>query len=258
MSSRGTDRAVEDQFTRVSGGAAENAQPPLQHGGATSVVPQASDEPRISLIGPRALLLDAPGDFDLEQQSRIWALADEVEHWPDVEEAIIGVTNLLLVFRAPPRDLERVKIDYAAAWRRAPRKGISGRVHEVPVIYGGALGEDLARVCAFSGLSAEEVIAIHSAGVYTVCAIGSSPGFGYLHGLDQRIFMPRKTVPSLHMLKGTVTIGGMQAGISVSTGPNGWNAIGWTGLEMFDLGRTPPCLFAPGDQIHFRVERIEP
>jgi KipI family sensor histidine kinase inhibitor len=216
------------------------------------------DEPRISLIGARALLLEAPGAFDLRQQSRIWALADEVAAWPGVEDAVLGVTNLLLVLERPPRDIEALEAAYAAAWRRAPEKSVSGRVHEVPVVYGGELGSDLGRVCAYSGLRAEEVIAIHCAGLYTVCAIGSSPGFGYLHGLDPRIFMPRKTVPSLRMLKGTVTIGGMQAGISVSTGPNGWNAIGWSGIEMFDLSRSPPCLFAPGDQVRFVVERIEP
>lgn len=216
-----------------------------------------SDEPKISSIGARALLLEAPGEFDLRQQRRIWALADEVEHWPDVEEAVLGVTNLLLVFTVPPRDLETTKAAYAAAWKRAPEKAVSGWVHEVPVIYGGELGSDLHRVCAYTGLPAEDIIAIHSGGLYTVCAIGSSPGFGYLHGLDPRIFMPRKTVPSLRMPKGTVTIGGMQAGISVTTGPNGWNAIGWSGLEMFDLSRPTPCLLAPGDQIRFVVERIE-
>ena len=214
--------------------------------------------PRISCIGTRALLLEAPGAFELGQQKRIWALADEVSSWPEVEEAVLGVTNLLLVLSRPPRDLDALKAAYAEAWMRAPEKSVSGRIHEVPVVYGGELGSDLARVCDYAKLPPDEVIAIHSTGLYTVCAIGSSPGFGYLHGLDQRIFMPRKTVPSLRMLKGTVTIGGMQAGISVATGPNGWNAIGWSGIEMFDLARTPPCLFAPGDQIRFVVERVEP
>lgn len=217
-----------------------------------------ADAPKVSFLGARALLLEAPGAFELAVQRRIWALADEVETWPGVEEAVLGVTNLLLVFRAPLRDPDRLAAEFAAAWRRAPEKALSGRVHDVPVIYGGELGEDLQRVCAYSGLPAQDVIAIHAAGVYTVCAIGSSPGFGYLHGLDTRIFMPRKTVPSLRMLKGTVTIGGMQAGVSVNTGPNGWNAIGWTSVEMFDAGASPPCLLSPGDQIRFRVERIDP
>lgn len=213
--------------------------------------------PKVSSIGTRALLLEAPGAFELGQQKRIWSVADEVGAWPEVEEAVLGVTNLLVVFRRPPRDLRATEAALLDAWQSLPEKAVSGRVIEVPVIYGGELGSDLPAVCAYSGLPPEEVIAIHSANEYTVCAIGSSPGFGYLHGLDPRIFMPRKTVPSLRMLKGTVTIGGMQAGISVSTGPNGWNAIGWAATPMFDLAKDPPCLLAPGDRIRFVAERID-
>lgn len=216
-----------------------------------------ADKPKVSRMGTRALLLDAPGEFDLKQQARIWSLADDVRLWPNVEEVIIGVTNLLVVFADPPTNPDHMMAEFASAWERAPEKAVSGKIHHIPVIYGGELGEDLERVSTYSGLSKEDVIAIHSAGLYTVCAIGSSPGFGYLHGLDQRIFMPRKTVPSMRMLKGTVTIGGMQAGVSVSTGPNGWNAIGWSGVEMFDLSKDNPCLFEPGDQIRFFPERIE-
>jgi len=217
----------------------------------------ALSEPKVSSIGTRALLLEAPGSFELSQQKRIWSVADEVATWSDVEEAVLGVTNLMVVFSNPPSDLEATSAALLDAWHRLPEKAVSGRIVDIPVIYGGELGSDLAAVSAYSGLPPEEVIAIHSAGEYTVCAIGSSPGFGYLHGLDQRIFMPRKTVPSLRMLKGTVTIGGMQAGISVSTGPNGWNAIGWAATPMFDLAKTPPTLLAPGDRIRFLVERIE-
>jgi len=217
----------------------------------------ALSAPKVSSIGTRALLLEAPGAFELGQQKRIWSVADEVASWADVEEAVLGVTNLLVVFTKPPRDLEATRAALMDAWHRLPEKAVSGRVIEIPVIYGGELGSDLPAVSAYSGLPPEEIIAIHSGGDYTVCAIGSSPGFGYLHGLDQRIFRPRKTVPSLRMLKGTVTIGGMQAGISVSTGPNGWNAIGWAATPMFDLAKTPPTLLAPGDQIRFLVERVE-
>ena len=217
----------------------------------------ALSEPKLSSIGTRALLLEAPGAFELRQQKRMWSVADEVVTWADVEEAVLGVTNLMVVFSKPPHDLEATKAALLDAWHRLPEKAVSGRVVEIPVIYGGELGSDLSAVSAYSGLPPEEIIRIHSAGEYTVCAIGSSPGFGYLHGLDPRIFMPRKTVPALRMLKGTVTIGGMQAGISVSTGPNGWNAIGWAATPMFDLAKTPPALLAPGDQIRFLVERIE-
>lgn len=211
------------------------------------------------MIGTKAMLFDAPGEFAMSQQRRIWSLADETAGWPEVEEAVPGVTNLMLVFRTPPRDLAATRAALIEAWTRLPEKAGSGRVIEIPVIYGGELGFDLPAVCAYSGLPPEEVVRIHSNGEYTVCAVGSAPGFGYLHGLDPRIFMPRKTVPSLNMPAGLVTIGGMQTGVAVATGPNGWNSIGATTAQvvMFDARRSPPALLAPGDTVRFRAERIE-
>ena len=69
--------------------------------------------------------------------------------------------------------------------------------------------------------------------------------------------MPRKKVPSLRMLKGMVTIGGMQSGISVLTGPNGWNSLGFTEITMFDATAEQPAVLAPGDRVRFLPERIE-
>lgn len=217
----------------------------------------AQEQPKISNIGTSAILFEAPGPFELAQQKRIWALADEVAAWPDVQEVVLGVTNLMLVFGAPPKDLETIYAALSDLWDTLPGKDVSGRVIEIPVVYGGELGFDLPAVAAYSKLDPEEVIRIHSEGDYTVCAVGSSPGFGYLLGLDPRIFMPRKQVPSLRMLKGSVTIAGLQTGVAVSTGPNGWNAIGSAEVTMFDPARDPPSLLAPGDRIKFHVERIE-
>jgi len=50
-----------------------------------------SDEPRISLLGTSALLFDAPGNTDLRTQQRIWAIAREAEHWPEIREAVPGM-----------------------------------------------------------------------------------------------------------------------------------------------------------------------
>lgn len=213
--------------------------------------------PRTSMIGTKAMIFEAPGDFEMPVQRRVWALADEVSGWSDVQEVVIGVTNLMAIFSAPPKNPAATGDVLVAAWERLPEKRIEGRLHVIPTAYGGALGEDLTATAAYSGLSPAEVISIHGEGEYTVCALGSSPGFGYLHGLDPRIFMPRKAVPSLRMLAGTVTIGGMQAGISVNTGPNGWNAIGFTDVPMFDPHRSPPALLAVGDRIRFVATSIE-
>ncbi|MCP3468774.1 5-oxoprolinase subunit PxpB [Bradyrhizobium sp. CCGUVB1N3] len=214
-------------------------------------------DPKISLIGTLAMLVEAPGEFDLVQQGRVWSLADVLSSWPNVEEAVVGVTNVMLTFVQPPDDIGALAVDIIELWHRLSPRSPNGKLIEIPVVYGGELGFDLPAVVARSGLSAREVIRIHSEGEYTVCAIASSPGFGYLHGLDPRIFMPRKSVPSLNMRAGSVTIGGMQTGVAVLTSPNGWNAIGRAEMTMFDPRKTQPSLMAPGDRVKFRIDRIE-
>ncbi|GAA07282.1 5-oxoprolinase subunit PxpB [Acetobacter tropicalis] len=213
--------------------------------------------PTISMIGTRAMLFEAPGEFTLGCQRRIWALMDACADRPDIAEVMPGVTNLMLIFSTPPENPDDMAAWLRKAWNTLPEKHIKGRLFEVGVRYGGELGSDLPRVAEHCSMSPHEVIALHQAPLYTVCALGSVPGFGYLHGLDPRLETPRKSVPSLKMLAGTVTIGGPQAGISALTGPNGWNSIGFTDLVMFDPERDPPALFGVGDQIRFYAESIE-
>jgi KipI family sensor histidine kinase inhibitor len=214
-------------------------------------------DPSISLIGTLAMLVEAPGDFDLVQQGRIWALADVLSSWPNVQEAVIGVTNLMLAFERPPEDIAALEASIIELWHRLPGRNADGKLIEIPVVYGGEHGFDLPAVAARAQLSEREVVRIHSEGEYTVCAVASSPGFGYLHGLDPRIFMPRKSVPSLNMIAGSVTIGGMQTGVAVLSSPNGWNAIGWASIPMFDPRSDQPSLMLPGDRVKFSIDRIE-
>ena len=55
-------------------------------------------EPRISLLGTTGLLFEAPGAFDLGNQQRIWGMADALANWPEVREAVPGMTNLTVLF----------------------------------------------------------------------------------------------------------------------------------------------------------------
>lgn len=211
----------------------------------------------LSTIGARAWLVEAPGGFDLSAQRRIWSLARLLQADEAVEALIPGVTNLLVLFRHIPEDEAAVRASLHAAWDQAQAISPQGKLIEIPVYYGGEHATDLDAVCRHTGFSAREVVRRHHQSEYTVFALGSAPGFGYLHGLDPQLATPRKKVPSLSMLKGTVTIGGAQAGVSALTGPNGWNAIGFADLEVFDPMAESPALMAPGDRIRFLAQRIE-
>ncbi|UDF32306.1 UNVERIFIED_ORG: 5-oxoprolinase subunit PxpB (plasmid) [Roseateles sp. XES5] len=229
----------------------------VQHAAPVSIGPDTDARARISFIGTRAFLIEAPGAFDLPNQRRIWALSHALETHPAVAEIVPGMTNLLVIFKETPDAPDAVVRDLQEEWRRARSVDLAGREIEIAVTYGGEHAGDLPALCDLSRLSDREVVRIHHEGTYRVFALGSAPGFGYLHGLDPRIHMPRKTVPSLHMARGCVTIGGMQTGVAVLTGPNGWNSIGFAELQMFDPLAASPAVMAPGDTVRFRPERIE-
>lgn len=212
--------------------------------------------PIVSLLGTTALLFDIPGVCRLAVQQRVWALGAEAETWPEIAEAVPGMNNLMLRFARPPRRLEALEARLLAAWEAAEPLHCEGRVIELPVIYGGEHGPHIADVLAHTGLDLETVVAIHTAPLYPVYALGSHPGYCYLGDMDERIAVPRRKVPELSIPGGAVSIGGTQTGVSASAGPSGWNTIGHTDFCFFDPARDPPALFHPGDAIRFRVERV--
>lgn len=212
---------------------------------------------RFSLIGCSALLLEAMDAVDTPLQQRILALSEIARHWPEVAEPVPGVGNLMLVFsNSRAVDPEALVERIASCWPRLKPLPLTGKVIDVPVVYGGDMATDLRDVCDHTGFGPEKLARLHSAPDYTVATVASAPGFGYLMGMDPRIAVPRKSVPSLDMPRGAVTIGGRQSGISVSRGPNGWNAIGHTDLVMFDTDASPPAMMRPGDVVRFSIQEI--
>lgn len=126
-----------------------------------------------------------------------------------------------------------------------------GSLVEIPVSYGGEAGPDLVEVATINGISIEEVIQIHSGVDYFVYALGFTPGFCYLGGMDPRIAAPRKDNPRVRVAAGSVGIAGQQTGIYPIESPGGWQIIGTTGLRLFDPEREPVFLISPGDRLRF-------
>lgn len=215
--------------------------------------------PRITLLGTTALLFEAPGPLALEPQQRLWALAQQLQALPAIREAVPGMNNLMLTFSRPPATLQALNAlqdQVLQVWASTQPQPRQGRIIELPVVYGGAGGPHLADVVAHTGLSIDEVVACHSAPLYPVYALGSHPGYCYLGGMDERIATPRRAVPIVNLPGGSVSIGGVQTGVSASAGPSGWNTIGATAMDFFDPRRNPPAVLAPGDSVRFRVEGI--
>lgn len=128
---------------------------------------------------------------------------------------------------------------------------LRARLVYVPVCYGGVLGPDLEYVAKYTGLSAAEVVGLHTANPYLVYMLGFTPGFPYLGGLAEPLMVPRQEKPRSKVPAGSVGIGGNQTGLYPVESPGEWWLIGRTPLKAFDVRQSNPFLAAAGDYIQF-------
>ncbi len=119
---------------------------------------------------------------------------------------------------------------------------------EIPVRYD---GPDLHEVARLTALSPEEVAARHLRGEYVVGFLGFAPGWAYLLGGDERLSVQRRAEPRERVPAGSVAIAGPYSGIYPRESPGGWQLIGRTDLEVFDVDRDPPALLTPGTTVRF-------
>lgn len=125
------------------------------------------------------------------------------------------------------------------------------RVVHIPVCYDKSFGPDLEELSRHSGLSIEEIIAVHSGRDYLIYMMGFLPGFAYLGGLDPSLHMPRLDTPRTSIEAGAVGIAGSQTGMYPMASPGGWRLIGSTPMKLFDPKRDTPFLYETGDYIRF-------
>jgi inhibitor of KinA len=126
-----------------------------------------------------------------------------------------------------------------------------GAVVEVPVLYGGEFGPDLARIAEMHGLTSQEVIDLHCGRDYLCYMIGFMPGFPYLGEVDERLRTPRLATPRTRVAAGSVAIAEAQTGIYPRETPGGWNIIGRTDVRLFDPLANPPSRIRPDDTVRF-------
>ncbi|MDF1695732.1 MAG: 5-oxoprolinase subunit PxpB [Saprospiraceae bacterium] len=120
----------------------------------------------------------------------------------------------------------------------------------IPVCYDEELGLDIS-LFKKNRLSSRDVIRLHTESPLRVYMIGFLPGFLYLGGLDEKLYMDRKATPRQQVPKGSVAIGGRQTGIYPMESPGGWQIIGRTPLTLFNMNRKVPTPIQQGDWIQF-------
>ncbi|WP_415753487.1 5-oxoprolinase subunit PxpB [Pseudomonas leptonychotis] len=209
---------------------------------------------RFEPAGAEALLLVLAEQPDAQLPQRIALLAQRIraELGDLLTDLVPGWTSVLLHYDLMRTDhlqlAERLQ-PLLERWLAEPFVAQQGRLHEIPIWYG---GEDLAEVAQQCRLSVEQVIELHMAVEYRVGAIGFAPGFAYLGELDARLALPRRATPRITVPAGSLAIAERQTAIYPHNSPGGWHLLGRCPWLLFDAAQMPPCPLALGDRVRFR------
>jgi KipI family sensor histidine kinase inhibitor len=196
-------------------------------------------------MGDEALLVDVE---DGPTPAALAAAVAAAGH-PGVAEVVPAAVTVL-VRTTPHADLDAVAdvVRDAAAHAAEHQAAADSDELTVPVVYDGA---DLADVARHTGLTTAEVVAQHTGQVWTVAFCGFAPGFGYLRGEHDRLHVPRRASPRTRVPVGSVALAGEFTGVYPRASPGGWQLIGRTELQIWDLDRRPPGLLRPGVRVRF-------
>jgi KipI family sensor histidine kinase inhibitor len=124
-----------------------------------------------------------------------------------------------------------------------------GDTVEVPTTYD---GDDLDRVARLWDMTRAEVVATHTSTEFVVAFCGFAPGFAYCSGLPDHLSVPRLDSPRTKVRAGSVGLAGPWTGVYPTPSPGGWQLIGRTELELWDVARDRPATLAPGTRVRFQ------
>jgi KipI family sensor histidine kinase inhibitor len=196
---------------------------------------------------------------ELHRQVRAFALAIEQDPPPGLLELMPTYRSVTVQFDASHPEADQMELRLREAEASSTSIEVRpGKLHVMPVHYGGEDGPDLDDVARLHDLTADQAIDLHSNREYVVYCVGFSPGFAYLGGLPAELHTPRLGTPRKLVPAGTVGIGGQQTGVYPVPTPGGWRLLGRTNFTLFDVNAEPPCPLKVGDRVLFRaVDRLK-
>lgn len=212
--------------------------------------------PRPTLVeaSDSSLLVSFPPSTGAEGRRAVGALTAllDAHPVPGVVDLSPAAQSLLLRFDPLEQEHAGLATQVTAFLERLDQAPVrESRRITIPVEYGGSAGPDLEDVARLTGLTPEEVVARHAAGLYEVLFLGFSPGFAYLGGLDEALHCPRLQRPRTVVPAGSVGIAGGQTAVYPSATPGGWRLVGRTTLTLFDPAAQPMTLLDRGDAVRF-------
>ena len=164
---------------------------------------------------------------------------------------VVPASRTVLVRTEPGRDLRRLGGDILDLASDLPVDAVPDPGVDPLVIGVRYDGPDLDEVAAHTGLTRAEVVAAHTAQPWRGAFAGFAPGFCYLTGGDPRLDVPRRHESRTSVPTGSVALAGGFSAVYPRESPGGWQLIGSTDAQLWDVDRQPPALISAGAWVRF-------
>ncbi|MER7168298.1 allophanate hydrolase subunit 1 [Micromonospora sp. NPDC000207] len=200
---------------------------------------------RIRSVGEHALLFDCADPEQVEAvRAELWRRRETGE--VTATEIVPGVRTVLLDGVPDPALTAALLVDWNPAETGAGPSAADTAEVLVPTVYD---GPDLAAVAEHWGTDVPEVVRRLTDLRFRVAFCGFAPGFAYLSGLPQEWSVPRLASPRTRVPVGSVALAGRYAGIYPTESPGGWQLVGRTDMQLFDVDADPPARLTPGTRV---------
>jgi len=123
---------------------------------------------------------------------------------------------------------------------------------EIPICYDEEFALDIKRLEQKTKLNFDEIVKEHLNTDFFVYMIGFVPGQPFLGDLKENLYHDRLDTPRVKINKGSVGIVEKFCTIYTFESPGGWNIIGKTPLDLFNIKKKEPSHLSPGDSVKFR------
>ncbi|QOL26083.1 allophanate hydrolase subunit 1 [Thalassotalea sp. LPB0316] len=213
----------------------------------------------ITPYSENAILVKWPSVISAVLHQRLIAISSQVaELKPWFIEQVCSYHSLLIYYRFEAISAAEFSAKVANIIEHHSNQEFSadltGKTITIDVLYNHQSGWDNALLCQEKNCTLEDIIKWHTGRSYRAYALGFTPGFCYLASVDEKLSIPRKTVPRKRVPAGAVAIAHKQTAIYPDSSPGGWHIIGQTAQPMYQMTNnefTP--LINVGDIVTFKA-----
>ena len=213
---------------------------------------------KISTVGDSYIVCDFGEKVDFETNSQVIKLFYCIKNLSE-KKSIKGLLNytpsynkLLIHFNLEETKANKVIEDIKSLNFSKISKENKSSIHTLPICYDEEFALDVSLIEKKLNMSFDQIIKKHQETNFFIYMIGFVPGHPFMGDLDKKLYLNRLQTPRVKVPKGSVGIVEKFCNVYTFDSPGGWNIIGKTPLDLFDINKKDTSILSPGDTVKFK------